>query len=109
MQMGNALADTVVDADKGAVGVQALLDGPFHPLNRLKQWSNPGARKVYERFVMPLRHAEAVSRKQWPSVQKDQRKGIFKDQRGLLLTSDDVAEGTRLAEMRSVSRSLLHQ
>lgn len=35
MQMGNALADTVVDADKGAVGVQALLYGPFQQLHGL--------------------------------------------------------------------------
>lgn len=108
MQMGNALADTVVDADKGAVGVQALLYGPFHPLDRLKQWPDQSSRKRCKRFIMRFRHTEAVPRKQRPSVQKDQGKVIFKENSCLFFCLDDATEGTRLAEMRSVSRSLLH-
>ena len=38
VQMGNALADTIVDSDETALGAQPRFDGARHPLHLGKQW-----------------------------------------------------------------------
>ena len=67
VEMGDALADSVVNPHKGAFGMEALLDGLFEQLHGLKQGSNPDCWKVGQRFIMGLGDAEAV---QWLVVQK---------------------------------------
>ena len=57
---------------------------------------------------MGLGDAEVVPRKQWPVVQKRQRKVILKDDRSLFHSPEYATEDTRWPERQTGSRSLAH-
>ena len=60
MQMRNTLADAIVDGDKRAFGVHAVLDGAREQLHVRKERSHEFQRQIRQRFVVGLGNEQRV-------------------------------------------------
>src|SRR5580658_7247788 len=70
VQMRNALAHAIVDRDKRAFGVHALLDPAREQLDVQEERSNQLGWQILQRFVMGLGNEQRVSDEQRPIIQE---------------------------------------
>lgn len=90
--MRHALANPVVDGDKGPLCLHTLFHGARQKLDTGKKWRNHARRQVGQGFVVFFRNQEAVPRKERPMVQKGQRRVIFEDVMAWHITVNDLAK-----------------
>jgi hypothetical protein len=78
MQVGDALADAIINGYKRAMGFQALFDRLRQKLRILEERFQQLFREIGQRLVMFPRNQQTVAGKDWAIVQKGDRKIVFK-------------------------------
>jgi hypothetical protein len=98
VEMRNALADAIVGADEGSLGVHGLLDSSGEHLHIGKNRVEERFGQVGEGFEMSLRNEKTVTGKEWAMIQK--REGVFvlEDTSTFDFAEENSAEGARLVE-----------
>jgi hypothetical protein len=92
VEMGHALADMVVDGNKGPFGRHADFHGMRNELDVREQGADQIGRKIDQGLVMLLWDQQTVPGEERPVVQKSQGQVVLKDNRRLQLSPDDPAK-----------------
>ncbi len=92
MQVGDALADPVVDPDEDAVGAETLLEGVADALRGAEQGCQQLGGKVHERDDVLAGDEQHMAGKDRPRIEKPDDVGLVKDDMRRQLSTDDLAE-----------------
>ena len=94
VEVGHALADTIIDGYERSAGIERPLHCGTQKLRVSEESLYLRVRQIRERLVVHARNQKAMSREQWPVIQKSQRLRVLEDHVGRSLTSSDSAEQT---------------
>jgi hypothetical protein len=92
VKMRNALADMVVDGDKGPLGLHSDFYGMGEELGIRKQGSDEIGGKIDQRLAMIFRDQKTMAGKEGPVIQKGQGQVVLKYYNRLQLFPDDSAK-----------------
>lgn len=92
VQVRDALADSVVDGDKGALCLQAAFDRTLDPLGVLEEGSNQCCRQIRQGLHMDFRDEQAMAGKERARIEKRQRGVVLKDDGAGPFTPDDLTK-----------------
>ena len=92
VQMGDRLADHVVDRDEGALGAQRGAEGRGHPLRRAEHRHHQLGRQVQQVVDVADRGDQHVALEHRPVVQERDHVVVPDDHRRVQLAGDDLAD-----------------
>jgi hypothetical protein len=92
VQVGDALADAIIDGDKRTLRAQRLLDGAFEFLHDLKERANLRDGQIRQRFNMLRGNQQHVSEEQRTMVEEGHGGFISPDDFRRDFARHDVAE-----------------
>jgi len=101
VQVGDTLADSIIDRDKRAFGLHAMLDRASQHLGITEKWRDERRGKIFERLIMLPGNQQRVAGKKRAMVQKRERDVVFKNDVARHIMRDDLAE--------LACRSMFHQ
>src|SRR4051794_2108473 len=96
MQMGDALADDVVQCDEGSLGFHRRADRAREELGIGEQRLDQLIRQVPDRLVVLAGDEQRVTREERPVVEEGEARLVLEDHVRLLIARDDRAEATAL-------------
>lgn len=92
VKMWNALADDIVDSDERSLGMHRILHRHGYHAHIVENGVQQCGVKIRQRRRMPFRDQQAMPRKQWPVVEKDESIFVFPYAKGIPRIILDGAE-----------------
>ena len=92
VQMGNALADTIIDGDERALGLKTRLDSAREPLRIAEQRLQQIGWQVGERLIVLARNQQTVPWEERPPIEEGDGPIVFENDVRRRLPGGNLAE-----------------